>query len=88
LNTPAGRPASSTASASATVSSTVRADGLSTSVQPAASAGAYSHATEVWGARLGVIAATTPIGSRRITVARYAERCLRCSNADRRSMSA
>jgi hypothetical protein len=37
--------------------------GLSTTVQPAASAGAVFHAASVTGAFHGVIAATTPTGS-------------------------
>jgi hypothetical protein len=63
LSTPAGRPASVSASASAYTVSGVSGAGLSTTEQPAASAGAVFSAGVLSGPFHGVIAATTPTGS-------------------------
>src|SRR5690349_2771726 len=63
LNTPAGTPAFSATSASSRASSGVSGDGLSTTVQPAASAGTYLNAAWVCGTFQGVTAATTPTGT-------------------------
>src|SRR5687767_5019120 len=62
LNTPAGKPASCTISASASAVNGVAEAGLSTTGQPAASAGAILRVTIVDGQFHGVIAATTPSG--------------------------
>src|SRR5262249_62194827 len=63
LRTPAGSPAFSAISARSRASNGVSGDGLSTTVQPAASAGAYLNAVCVCGTFHGVIAATTPTGT-------------------------
>ena len=47
-------------------------DGFSTTVQPAASAGATFWANSMSGAFHGMIAATTPTGSRSVIVSRSA----------------
>jgi hypothetical protein len=64
LITPAGMPAASTASASRAKSSWVSEDGLTTTVLPAASAGASLKKVRVCGKFQGTIAATTPSGVR------------------------
>ena len=63
LTTPAGTPASSSASASTKLLSGASGGGLSTTVQPAARAGATFQAESVTGAFQGTMAATTPTGS-------------------------
>ena len=63
LTTPAGTPASSRTSASTKLLSGASGGGLTTTVQPAASAGATFHADSVTGAFQGTMAATTPTGS-------------------------
>ena len=62
LNTPGGMPARSASSASASADSGVWLAGLSTIVQPAASAGAALRGIIAIGKFQGVIAAQTPIG--------------------------
>src|ERR1700730_15373006 len=74
--TPAGRPALSATSAKSRVSSGVSGDGLSTIVQPAASADTYLNADWVCGTFHGVIAATTPTGACETTVRVPAGPCL------------
>ena len=59
-STPSGSPASASVRASATAVSGVRSAGLSTTVLPAARAGATLCATRLSGKLNGVIAATTP----------------------------
>ena len=66
LSTPGGIPASAAASAIIIASSGVHGCGFSTTVQPAASAGATFTTFSMKGKLNGVIAATTPIGSRKI----------------------
>ena len=65
LNTPGGSPATSVIFAIASAVSGVAEAGLSTTVQPAASAGAILRVTIVAGKFHGVTAATGPIGWRR-----------------------
>ena len=67
LNAPAGSPASSKTRASSKAASGVSPAGLSTTVVPAASAGTTFTTTWCSGRFHGVIAATTPTGSRRIS---------------------
>ncbi len=62
MSTPAGTPASSASLASASAHSGVSSDGLITTVQPAASAGATLRVIMAIGKFHGAIAATTPIG--------------------------
>ena len=62
LNTPFGTPARSANSARAKAESGVSPAGLTTMVQPAASAGATLRVIIAQGKFQGVIAATTPIG--------------------------
>jgi hypothetical protein len=59
-------PASSTSFISSSVEAEVNSDGLTTTVQPAASAGASFHVSSRSGEFHGVIAATTPTGSWRV----------------------
>lgn len=67
LNTPAGTPASVATSARIRAVSGAFSDGLRTTVLPASSAGA-SLETTCWSGKFhGVIAPTTPIGSRTIS---------------------
>ena len=66
LTTPGGKPACSTSSANASVDAGACSDGLTTTVQPAASAGASFQVISSSGEFHGVIAATTPTGSRRV----------------------
>ena len=68
LKTPAGTPASSRISAKMIASSGAISLGLSTMVQPAASAGATLQVIWFCGQFHGVIMPTTPTGSRRISV--------------------
>ena len=60
LNTPGGKPASSTRPASSSVEAGVCSAGLTTTVQPAASAGASFHVSSSTGEFHGVIAADDP----------------------------
>ena len=62
LSHPGGSPASAMVSASSPADSGVRSDGLSTTAQPAARAGATLCSTRLSGKLNGVIAATTPNG--------------------------
>src|SRR6478752_3333598 len=66
LSTPAGRPASVSTSANATVEAGECSDGLTTQVQPAASSGASLNVNSNSGLFHGVIAPTTPTGSRMV----------------------
>ncbi|CFM82567.1 Uncharacterised protein [Bordetella pertussis] len=59
-------PASSSTRASSALVSGVKADGLSTTALPAAKAGATLCSTVFKGALNGVIAATTPTGTRTV----------------------
>ena len=68
LNTPAGTPASCNTSAARRPLSGAISLGLSTIVQPAASAGATLHMIWFIGQFHGVISPHTPTGSRRIRV--------------------
>ena len=70
LNTPAGTPARSASSASASAVSGVCEAGLTTIVQPAASAGAALRVIIAAGKFHGVIAAQTPTGSLSTTMRR------------------
>jgi hypothetical protein len=65
LNTPAGVPASCMISAKMIASSGAISEGLSTTVQPAASAGATLATIWFSGQFHGVMSAATPTGSRR-----------------------
>ncbi len=64
LNTPGGMPAFSASTASAKADNGVSSEGLSTIVQPAASAGPALRVIIASGKFHGVMAATTPTGSR------------------------
>ena len=66
LSQPGGRPASVSSSARKSDESGVWLAGLSTTAQPAASAGAILCATRLSGKLNGEIAPTTPIGSRNV----------------------
>ena len=66
LTTPSGIPASSAIRSNSSAVSGVSSAGLSTTVLPAASAGASFHAAIVSGKFQGVISATTPSGSRKV----------------------
>ena len=66
LNTPGGSPASSNRRASSSVETGVWSEGLTTSVQPAASAGAAFQVRSISGEFQGTIAPTTPTGSWRV----------------------
>ena len=66
LNTPGGKPASSTSLANSSVEAGACSAGLTTNVQPAASAGASFHDINRIGEFQGVIAPTTPTGSRTV----------------------
>jgi len=66
LTTPGGNPASAISSAKPSVDAGACSDGLITTVQPAARAGASFHVMSSSGEFHGVIAATTPTGSRRV----------------------
>ena len=67
LQTPAGKPASMSNSPIITVDVGVISDGLMTTGQPAASAGAHLRVIIATGKFQGVIAATTPTGWRMTT---------------------
>ena len=64
LSAPAGRPASAASAARRNAVSGVSGAGFSTTVQPAASAGAIFHSAIASGKFHGTIAPTTPTGSR------------------------
>jgi hypothetical protein len=64
LNTPAGMPASWARSASRLHDSGLHSAGLSTTVLPAASAGAHFHVLSMNGAFHGVMMTATPAGMR------------------------
>ena len=66
MSQPGGRPASSSSSARRIADSGVAEAGLSTTAQPAASAGAILWATRLSGKLNGEIAPMTPIGSRSV----------------------
>ncbi len=66
FTTPSGTPASRAISAKRSAVSGVSSAGLSTTVLPAASAGASFQAAIASGKFHGVISATTPIGSRKV----------------------
>ena len=66
FSTPSGRPASSAIRSSSSAVSGVSSAGLSTTVLPAASAGATFHEAIVSGKFQGVISPTTPSGSRNV----------------------
>ncbi|MCY1175899.1 hypothetical protein D9M73_161570 [compost metagenome] len=66
LITPGGKPASSNNRATSSAEAELCSDGLCTTVQPAASAGAILLAASISGEFQGVIAATTPTGSSRV----------------------
>src|SRR5262245_3097325 len=68
FTTPGGKSASSTSCASRNAVSGASSAGLSTTVQPAASAGPILFTAMRNGAFHGVIAPTTPIGSRSVNV--------------------
>ena len=70
LTTPSGMPASASSSTMRSTENDANSDGFSTTVQPAASAGASFCANSRNGAFHGRIAATTPIGSRNV-IARW-----------------
>src|SRR5918994_6462023 len=65
LSTPGGSPTSSAIAPSSSSTSGVISDGLSTTVQPAASAGATFQAVVTSGKFQGTISAATPAGSKR-----------------------
>ncbi len=66
LTTPFGNPASAKSSTKARVEQLACSDGLITTVLPAASKGASFHVSSNSGEFHGTMAATTPIGSRRV----------------------
>jgi hypothetical protein len=66
LKTPSGSPASIISPASRSTANVAYSDGLSTIVQPAASAGATFCASSISGAFHGITAPTTPTGSRSV----------------------
>ena len=66
LKTPGGKPASSTSAANSSVEAGACSAGLTTMQQPAASAGAAFQLISSTGEFQGVIAATTPTGSRSV----------------------
>ncbi len=70
LNAPGGRPARSASTPSASADRGVSGAGFSTTVQPAASAGAILRVIMECGKFHGVIAAQTPIGWRSTTMPR------------------
>ena len=63
LKTPGGNPTASASSATASIDADVTSDGLTTTVLPAASAGAGGHHGRNTGEFHGVTIATTPSGS-------------------------
>ena len=66
LNTPSGKPASLVSAANSSVEAEANSDGFTTTVQPAAIAGAHFQAMNSSGEFQAVSAATTPIGSCRV----------------------
>jgi hypothetical protein len=66
LNTPGGRPASCSSLANSSVEAGACSAGLTTNVQPAARAGASFQVMSSTGEFHGVIAPTTPTGSRTV----------------------
>src|SRR3954452_18556685 len=66
LTTPGGKPACSNRAANSSVEAGACSAGLTTTVQPAASAGASFHEASSTGEFHGVMAATTPTGSRSV----------------------
>ena len=66
LKTPGGTPASAQRRASSSVVAGVWSEGLTTIVQPAASAGASLNTSSSSGEFQGTIAPTTPTGSSRV----------------------
>ena len=66
LSTPGGSPASAISAASRSTANVAYSDGLATIVQPAARAGAAFWANSSSGAFHGMIAPTTPTGSRSV----------------------
>ncbi len=66
LTTPGGKPASSNSFMNSSIDADVNSDGLTTTVLPAASAGASFHAVSSSGEFHGMMAATTPSGSWRV----------------------
>ena len=66
FSTPGGKPARCASSPSASAVSGVSSAGLITQAQPAASAGAHLRVIIAAGKFHGVIAATTPIGWRKV----------------------
>ena len=71
LTTPSGMPASVTSRASSSAVTGVWSLGLTTIVQPAASAGASFQLNSISGEFQGTIAATTPTGSRRVNAMKF-----------------
>ena len=63
LTTPCGKPASSNRRASSSIDADANSEGLTTTVLPAASAGASFQQVSSSGEFQGVIAPTTPTGS-------------------------
>ena len=70
LMTPAGMPARSARTASASAEKGVKSDGLITTVQPAASAGATLRVIIAFGKFQGVMMPETPTGCFRVTMRR------------------
>ena len=68
LNTPGGKPASSMSAVSFNEVSTAYSEGLTTTVHPVARAGATFWANSIMGAFHGMMAATTPTGSRKLMI--------------------
>src|ERR1700744_3873320 len=63
LTTPSGKPASLNSAANSSIEADVNSDGLITTVQPAAKAGASFQLVRVSGEFQGVMIATAPLGS-------------------------
>ena len=76
LSQPGGSPASVSSSASSSAESGVCDAGLSTTAQPAASAGAILWATRLSGKLKGEIAPTTPIGMRSVSASFPSPACV------------
>mmetsp|Transcript_21084 Transcript_21084/g.65352 ORF Transcript_21084/g.65352 Transcript_21084/m.65352 type:complete len:351 (-) Transcript_21084:421-1473(-) len=88
LSTPGGTPARSASSISARQHSGVSSDGLMTTVQPTASAGAHFRVIIAMGKFHGVMAPTTPTGCLRLTMRRPPTGLCRTSPVTRRPSSA
>ena len=71
FTTPSGMPASLTSRASSSAVTGVWSLGLTTTVQPAASAGASFQLSSSSGEFQGTTAATTPTGSRRVNTTKF-----------------